>query len=109
MRLNVCMVSTKDLLDALTSEVFYLIYAFAAALITLSGIALSVLIGQMAAHCCHNCLADKVLGSDKLQMAALTCKLLLHVAAKLRIVCTNQIELNHKYLHRFYRNSISAL
>ena len=44
----------------------------AAAIITLSGIPFCVFIGQCASHCGHNCLADKILGCDQLDILALS-------------------------------------
>ena len=95
MGLNICMFRTKELFDTITGKIFNLVNAFTTAVVTLSGVAFCVFVGEMAAHCRHNGFADEVFGCDELEVAALTCKLLFHVAAKLGIMCPNQIKLDH--------------
>ena len=72
MGLNVCICTIKELLCSLDGKFLYLIHELTSAVVAVSGISLRIFVCQGAAHSCHNCLADKVLGSDQLDMSILT-------------------------------------
>ena len=71
-RLHVRVFRAEQLAHAADGEVFHLIDAFAAAVVALAGIAFGVLVGQHAAHCRHNSLADDVFRGDQLNVARLS-------------------------------------
>jgi hypothetical protein len=75
MRLNVCVICAPQLASTLTGDILYLVNEFASAVVTLTGIALCILVGENAARCKKNCLGNDILGCDKLDVALLTLKL----------------------------------
>ena len=78
MGLHVGIVTAEELLGPLDGDVLHHVHALAAAVVTLSGITLGVLVGEHAAHGHHNGLGNDVFGSDELQISSLSGKLSLH-------------------------------
>ena len=100
--LDVGVVAAEELLGALNGNVFHHVDALAAAVVTLAGIALSVFVGQDAAHGHHDFLGDDVLGGDQLQVSALSGELSLHGLADFRIVVGNSFQ-------GFFQHGISSI
>ena len=92
--LYVCVVCSEKLAGALTRDLLYNVYAFAAAVVALSGVTLGVLVCEVAAHCRHNGGCDDVLARDELEVSSLSFKLVVHCVADGGIVL-------HKVLKRF--------
>ena len=90
--LNVCVVSTEQLLHAVDGDVLHHVHALAAAVVTLAGVTLSVLVGQDGGSCCQNGLADEVLGSDQLDVSALTIILSTDCVADLSVMLSQEID-----------------
>gem|GEM_PF-5871765 len=78
MRLYVGIITVKQLFGTLDRQGLHNVHALAAAVIALSGIPFSILVGQYAAHCQQDFLGNDVLGCDQLQIAALSGQLGLH-------------------------------
>ena len=77
-RLHVGVLRAEELLGPVAADVLDDIDVFAAAVEALSGIALGILVGEMAADGLHHCRRGEVLGGDKLDVVALPRQLLLH-------------------------------
>ena len=74
-RLNICVLRAEKLLCALDSDIFNDVNAFAAAVITLAGIALGIFVCQRRAHCRKHCGGDKIFACYKFDSSALAGKL----------------------------------
>ncbi len=53
-RLHVSMFCTKDLLGTIYRHLFYFVYEFASAIVSLSRVAFCILVGQRASHSFHD-------------------------------------------------------
>jgi hypothetical protein len=84
-RLNVRMVSSPELASTLTCDILYLVNKFTAAVVTLTGIALSILIGKNSACCKKHRLRNDILGCDKLNITALSAEFSAARCANLRV------------------------
>ena len=84
--LDVRVLGAEELAGALTGDLLGLVNAVAAAVVTLAGIALGVLVGQAGAHRQHNGGGDDVLRGDQLDVALLAVILVLDGRADLGIV-----------------------
>ena len=71
MGLHIGMLCAEELLGPLNGKAFHLVHILAAAVITCAGIALGILVGQMAAHGLHDRRGDKVLRGNELNMIPL--------------------------------------
>ena len=71
MRLDIGVFGAKELLGALDGEVFRHIHILAAAVVTLAGQALSILVGHDGAQGFQHRLANEILGGDQLHGASL--------------------------------------
>ena len=78
MRLHICMLCPEKLFGALYCKLLHHIDIFAAAVISFSGIALSIFVCKMRADSGYNCGRNKVLRSNKLDMRTLTREFLFH-------------------------------
>ena len=85
-RLNVGVIGSEKLAGTLTRDLLNNVYALAAAVVALAGIALGILICQMAAHCRHNSGSYDVFAGDQLKISALTLQLAVHRVADCGIV-----------------------
>ena len=85
-RLNVCVLRAEQLACALTCDFLNYVNTLAAAVVTLSGITLGILVCKMTSHGSHNRGSYDVFTRDKLQVAALSFKLVLHGVADGRII-----------------------
>ena len=92
MSLNVCIFCTEKLLSSFDSNGLNDINVLAAAVISLSGVALSILVGKNAAHSSHYCGRNDVLTGDKLKVSLLTCKLLCHSVADFGVSLLNKAD-----------------
>ena len=86
MRLNICEFGTEKLLSSVARDVFHYINILAAAVVTLAGIALGVLVCKNAAHSRHNCRRNDVFARYKLYVSLLTGKLQIHSLAHFFII-----------------------
>ena len=86
MRLDIGVLRAEELLGPVAADVFNYIDVFAAAVKTLSGITLGVLVGEMAADGLHDRRRGEVLRSDKLDVVALPREFLLHGGENLRVL-----------------------
>ena len=78
MRLYIGKISAEQLLSTLYCDSLNNINIFAAAVITLSGISLSIFVCKNASHCCHNSRRNDILTCDKLKIALLAFELVRH-------------------------------
>ena len=92
MSLNVCILCSEKLLGSFDSNGLNDINVLAAAVISLSGVALSILVGKNAAHSSHYCGGDDVFTGDKLKVSLLTCKLLCHSVANFGVSLLNKAD-----------------
>ena len=72
MRLNIGIFSAKQLAKPIDSQLFYLVHNLATAIISGTGISLSIFVGQYGAHGLHDLVADEVFGCDQLNALHLT-------------------------------------
>ena len=80
-RLDIGCFRAEQSLGALDTKAFQLIHKLAAAIVTLSGKTLGILIGQYGAHCRDHSGRGKVLRCDQLQTVLLTLQLTIHHCA----------------------------
>ena len=92
MSLNVCILCSEKLLGSFDSNGLNDINVLAAAVISLSGVALSILVGKNAAHSSHYCGGNDVFTGDKLKVSLLTCKLLCHSVADFGVSLLNKAD-----------------
>ena len=92
MSLNVCILCSEKLLGSFDSNGLNDINVLAAAVISLSGVALSILVGKNAAHSSHYCGGNDVFTGDKLKVSLLTCKLLCHSVANFGVSLLNKAD-----------------
>ena len=90
-RLHIDMFGSVDLLCTFDGDPLDFVNILASAVIARPGIALCVLVGQMAAHGFHDCLADKVFRCDQLDVIPLPLQLSHHRLVDFRIVVPNMI------------------
>ena len=91
-RLNVCELCAEKLLCTLDGDVLYDINVLAAAVVALSGIALSVLVGKHAAHSSHYCRRNYVLAGDKLKISLLALQLQVHRVGNFAVVLSEEAD-----------------
>ena len=77
-RLNVGILCTEQLADAVDSQLLYLVNHLASAIIAVARITLGVFIGKIAAHGFHHLVANKVLTGNQLNAFQLALMLLLN-------------------------------
>ena len=85
MRLHVSMFCTKDLLGTIYRHLFYFVYEFASAIVSLSRVAFCILVGQRASHSFHDLIIYKVLGCDHFDFGFLTIDFTFHCCRYVRI------------------------
>ena len=85
MGLDVGMLGAKELLGALAGHFFDLVYKLAAAVVTLSGISLGILVGQVRTHRLHDGGTDKVFRSNQLDVGLLALQFALHGGVNFRV------------------------
>ncbi|MNW45678.1 hypothetical protein D3C74_229490 [compost metagenome] len=78
MRLHVRMLGAKQFFGPVASDIFHDIDTFATAVIAFARISLGVFVREHGTHRFHHRLADDVLGSDQLNIVALTLQLQIH-------------------------------
>ena len=78
MRLDIDVFGTVEAFGAVNGNALDLVDIVAAPIVAGAGIALGIFVRQMAAHGLHHGLADEILGSDQLDMIALTAQLAHH-------------------------------
>ena len=84
--LNVGVLGAEELAGALTGDLLGFVDAVAAAVVTLAGIALGVLVGKARAHRHHDGGGDDVFGSNQLDVALLTMIFLLNGGADFGVI-----------------------
>ena len=92
MRLNINVVTAKQLLGPLSCKFFNHIHTFAAAVVSLTRISFGIFIGKGRTHSCHNSLAYPVFGGDQLNMAVLSCHFRFYRGCHLGIYCLNFVK-----------------
>ena len=90
-RLDVGVLGAEELAGALAGDLLRLIDAVAAAVVTLAGIALGILVGQAGAHGQHDGGRDDILGSDQFNVALLTLIFLLYGCAHFGVVLSKEV------------------
>ncbi len=88
-RLNIGVLGSEELLCPVYGELLDDINILAAAVVSRTGIALGVFIGQVASHGLHNGAAGEVFGRYQLDVVALTLQLLFHCAVQLGVAFFN--------------------
>jgi hypothetical protein len=68
------MICSPKLASTFTGNILHLVNKLTSAVIALAGITLCIFVGKHTACGEKNCLRNDVLGCDKLDVAALTCK-----------------------------------
>ena len=102
MGLNICKLCAEKLLGSFYSDSLNDINVLTAAVVSLSGVALSVLVCENAAHCSHYCGRNDVFAGDKLKVSLLACKLLSHSLADLGVDLFNVANgINDILVHNF--------
>ena len=86
MGLHIGVLRAKELDGPLNGQVLDLVHILAAAVVSGTGIAFSIFIGQMAAHGLHHRGRHKVLGSDQLNMVLLAGQLTHHGGIDFRVL-----------------------
>ena len=89
------MLSAEQLASALTSDILCDINSEAAAVVTLGGIALGILVGEYGTHRRHHRGRNDVLAGDQLKVLALTGKLLIHRLTDLFIIVLDKSDRIH--------------
>ena len=84
--LDVGVLGAEELFRPLDGEGLDLVHVLASAVVARAGIALGVLVGQMAAHGLHDGGRHKVLRGDQLDMVTLALKLAHHGGVDLRVL-----------------------
>ncbi len=100
--LDVGVLSAEQLAGALTSDLFGLVDAVAAAVVTLAGITLGILVGKAGAHRHHDGGGDDILGSDQLDVALLAVIFLLNGGADFGVI------LGHEFHGFFDHGTVSS-
>ena len=95
MRLHVGVFAAEQLLHAPARKFLHFVHKLAAAVIALAGIALRVLVGEVAAHRRHDGGRDDVLAGDEFKVAALAGELALHRRADFGIGVSYGGEIDH--------------
>ena len=99
-RLHVCILSPKELANAVNRELFDLINNLAATVVAMAGVAFSVLVGEDGAHSLHDLRADEVFGCYELDTALLAGTL---IADELE---NSVVSFHISYLNEFYFSDI---
>ena len=106
-RLNIGIFCAEQLAGTLDGNVLHLVHIDTAAIVALAGQALSVLVGQNAAHCGHDGGRDDVLAGDQFNVLALTVQLAIHGCSQLRINGIDQTDGVHHFIVHFYYPSLT--
>ena len=72
MWLDIRILSSVNLAEAVDGKLLYLVHHLATAVIALAGIALGIFVRAYRTHCLHNLCGDIVLGCDQLQPLGLS-------------------------------------
>ena len=103
MGLDVGVLGTEQLAGALDGDVLHLIHIDAAAVVTLAGQALGVLVGEHTAHGSHDGGRDDVLAGNELDVLALTGQLPVHGSPQFRVYGIDQADgIHHFFVHFSY-------
>ena len=86
MGLNICVFCTEKLTGTLACDFLNNVYTLTAAVVTLAGITLGILICKVASHSRHNGRRNEVFACNKLKISALSFKLVGHSLSYLGIV-----------------------
>jgi hypothetical protein len=84
--LYVSVIRAEELTSALAGDVLNYVYGIAAAVITLAGITLGILVSEYRAHSSHHRGRNDVLTGDKLKVLTLTLELLTHSVGYLAVI-----------------------
>ena len=96
--LHVGVLGAEQLFGAVDRECLDDVDVFATAVISFAGIALGILVGEMGAHCRHDCGGNDVLAGDELDVVLLSLELVFHCGAELGIFLMNGLEIDHRSL-----------
>ena len=101
--LDVGVLCAEQLAGALDGDVLHLIHIDAAAVVTLAGQALGVLVGEHTAHGSHDGGRDDVLAGNELDVLALTGQLPVHGSPQFRVYGIDQADgIHHFFVHFSY-------
>ena len=92
MWLNVSIFSTEELAGSLNSDFLYLVNTLTSAVVTLSGIPLSIFVCKNASHSSHNSRGNDIFACDELEISLLASELLAHSLAYSRIIALNEAD-----------------
>jgi hypothetical protein len=110
MGLHVGVLGAEQLAGAVPRQVFHDVHALAATVVSLSGVAFSVFVGQMGAHRGQHRRAHEVFGSDQLNVLALPIQFKLHCIGRLGIGRADGGKIDHgAFLHTTDRVKTCAL
>ncbi len=93
MGLNVGMIRAEELTGSVPGDIFHNVYALAAAVIPLAGVALGIFVGQHSAHRGHHRRADDVFRGNQLDIAALAVVFLFNRGAHLWVELLYQVHI----------------
>ena len=103
MGLDIGILCAEQLAGALNGDVLHLVHIDAAAVVALAGQAFGILVGQDAAHGCHDSRGNDVLAGNQLDVLALTGQLAVHCRCQFRIDRVDQTDgVHHFIVHNFY-------
>ena len=71
-RLHVGVFSSEEFLDSVDGQLFHLVHHLTTAVVSLSGIAFGIFVGEAGAHGLHYLIADKVLGCNEFDASHLS-------------------------------------
>ena len=99
--LYIHILTAKQLLGSLSRKVLNNIHILTSTVISLTRISLCILVGEMAAHGCHNRLWYDILGSYELQIVILSVELVCHCCRYFWIYLCYLVKTEHRiYLHQ---------
>ena len=96
--LHIGIIGAEELLGPLNGDVLHHVHALTAAVVALAGIALGVLVRQVAAHGRHDRGGDEVLRGDQLDVVALAAQFQFHRRRDLGIGRRNQFQIQHIHI-----------
>ena len=103
MGLDVGVLCPVQLAGTLDGNILHLVHIDAAAVVALAGQTFGILVGQDAAHGCHDSRGNDVLAGNQLDVLALTGQLAVHCRCQFRIDRVDQTDgVHHFIVHNFY-------
>ena len=98
MRLHVGMIAPENFFESVAREVLHDVDKFTAAVIALAGIALRILVGEVAPHRRHNGGRDDIFARDEFEISSLAREFLLHRLADFGVGISDSGKIDHAFL-----------